>query len=128
MKVIDIQATLQAIDKLEIGEQTTKDDAGAAMKIVSAFNQCMVGLVSFSGQTPWERHPDDEFLQVLEGEVEITILGDDEIRTETLHAGSIFVIPHSLWHKQYSQQGVKLLFLTSQAGNEESDLEEPRIN
>jgi mannose-6-phosphate isomerase-like protein (cupin superfamily) len=126
MNVIDVQSVLKSVGKLEIAEQTTSDDASAAMKMLGNFNQCMMGLVCFSGLTPWERHNDDEFLHVLEGEVAVTILGDDKVNEVTLHAGSIFVVPGGLWHKQNSPEGVKLLFLTSQEGNEESGAEDPR--
>jgi quercetin dioxygenase-like cupin family protein len=126
MNVIDVQSVLKSVGKLEIAKQTTSDDASAAMKMLGNFNQCMMGLVCFSGLTPWERHNDDEFLHVLEGKVAVTILGDDKVNAVTLHAGSIFVVPGGLWHKQNSPEGVKLLFLTSQEGNEESGAEDPR--
>jgi quercetin dioxygenase-like cupin family protein len=105
-----LRSEIDAIGKLEIGSQTTSEDAGAAMKILGDFNQCMVGIVYFSGTTPWERHPDDELLQILEGEVVVTILGD-EVREILLSIGSVFVVPRGLWHKQHSDRGVKLLFM-----------------
>lgn len=128
MDAVDIQSALKAVTKLEIAEQTTSEDASAAMKILGNFNQCMVGLACFSGLTPWERHPDDELLYALEGEVNVTILGDGDRREVTLHPGSIFVVPRSLWHNQHSRVGVKLLFVTSLEGNEKSDAEDPRAN
>jgi hypothetical protein len=35
------------------------------MCIRDRFNRCMVGIVNFVGQTPWERHPDDERFRVI---------------------------------------------------------------
>jgi mannose-6-phosphate isomerase-like protein (cupin superfamily) len=125
MNVVDLQSTLESVGKLEIAEQTTVEDASAAMKMLGDFNQCMMGLVCFSGLTPWERHPDDELLQILEGEVDVTILTDTGKKEVTLQAGSIFVVPRDLWHKQHSSKGVKLLFITSQMGNEVSEAENP---
>jgi mannose-6-phosphate isomerase-like protein (cupin superfamily) len=126
MSAIDLSSALKSIRQLKISEQTTEADAGAAMQILNDFNQCMVGIVNFSGLTPWERHPDDEFLQVLDGEVEVTILDDGADRIISLSAGSIFVVPQHLWHKQNSVTGVKLLFITSKEGNETSTAKDPR--
>lgn len=128
MNAVNVQTAIASVGKLEIAEQTTSNDASAAMKILGNFNQCVIGLVCFSGLTPWERHPDDELLQILEGEVDVTILGNGEVSEVTLYTGSIFVIPRGLWHKQHSSEGVKLLFVTSQEGNQESRAEDPRIN
>jgi mannose-6-phosphate isomerase-like protein (cupin superfamily) len=125
MSVIDLKSVLTSINKLEISAQTTEVDASSAMKILDDFNQCMVGIVHFSGLTPWERHPDDEFIQVLDGEVEVTILEAGATRIVSLNAGSVFVVPQNLWHKQHSVTGVKLLFITSTTGNETSVATEP---
>ena len=126
-KPFDIRAALSSIGKLEISESTTAEEAGAAMKILASFNQCMVGLVSFSGLTPWERHPDDELLHILEGEVDVRLLlAEGGEQCFTLHADSVFIVPANLWHNQFSRNGTKLLFVTSQQGNEESTAEDPR--
>ena len=59
----------------------------------------------FSGQAPWERHPDgDELLHVLEGAVDLTVLTDDGPTELRLDAGSVFVCPKGLWHRQRAPQ------------------------
>lgn len=128
MKSFDIQTALKSLGTFEINEGTTGDEASAAMKIFGSFNKCMIGMVSFSGSTPWERHQDDELLQILEGEVDVIVLAEDEVRKVTLHSGSVFIVPRGLWHNQSSNQGVKLIFITSQEGNETSSAEDPRID
>ena len=127
MKSFDIQAALKSLGKLSVNEETTSDQASAAMKILGSFNQCMVGMASFSGLTPWERHQDDELLQIMEGEVDVTILAKDEVRKITLYKDSIFIVPRGLWHNQSSTQGVKLILITSEQGNETSE-KYPHIN
>ncbi|MEO0935196.1 MAG: hypothetical protein AAFY21_16055 [Cyanobacteria bacterium J06641_2] len=89
MKSFDIQAALKSLGKLEVYGETTSDEASAAMKILGNFNKCMVGMVNFSGLTPWERHQDDELLQIVEGEVDVTILAEDEVYKTTLRKDSI---------------------------------------
>jgi mannose-6-phosphate isomerase-like protein (cupin superfamily) len=126
--VIDISSALNEIDKLEITAETTSADAGAAMKMLGSFNRFAMGLVHFCGSTPWERHPDDELLHILSGSVHITMLDNDKTSEITLHAGSISIVPQGIWHKQHSPAGVKLLFLTSQSGNEHSEAVDPHAS
>lgn len=96
--------------------------------MLAEFNDCMVGLVSFSGDTPWERHPDDELLYILEGEVDVDILLDDGGKESlSLRAGGMCIVPRNLWHKQHAPAGTKLRFVTSAQGNEESTADDPRV-
>jgi mannose-6-phosphate isomerase-like protein (cupin superfamily) len=128
MNTLDISTALQSLGKLDITAQTTEEVAGAAMEMLGNFNQCVAGLVSFSGATPWERHPDDEFLYVQEGTVKVTLLAEEGVGEVSLNAGSVSIVPAGLWHRQFSQSGVKLLFITSREGNEHSAAEDPRTD
>jgi mannose-6-phosphate isomerase-like protein (cupin superfamily) len=129
MSVIDLKSALESVSKLEITAQTTTDDASAAMQMLGDFNQCAIGLACFSGWTPWERHPDDELLYILDGEVDLKVIGerDRSANKFTLSAGSIFIVSQHRWHRQHSGAGVKLLFVTSKQGNEHSE-EDPRFS
>ena len=61
----------------------------------------------YSGLTPWERHPDgDELLHTLEGEVEVTLLRDGGPTKTRVRAGSMFVVPRGLWHRQIARAAV----------------------
>jgi quercetin dioxygenase-like cupin family protein len=125
---VDLRDEAKATNTLVISDDTTPDQASAAMKIFGAFNQCMIGVVGFCGQTPWERHPDDELLQILEGQVEVEVLLlDGGAEAFSLRAGSVCTIPRDLWHRQLSVAGAKLLFVTSQHGNEDSKETDPRV-
>jgi quercetin dioxygenase-like cupin family protein len=84
-----------------------------------------VGVGRFSVQTPWERHPDDdELLHILEGEVQLTVLNDDGPIEATVRAGSIFVVPRALWHRQLARTTATVLFMTGQTNV--STAEDPR--
>jgi len=122
----DIQAALKNVPELRITEATTEADAMAAMRVITSFNQCMVGMVRFAGETPWERHPDDELLHVLQGEVDVTVLTDAAVVETTVRAGAIFIVPKGLWHRQKPRPTVALLFATSMEGNETSTADDPR--
>jgi len=127
LKAHDIQRELAGLSELKITPQMTEDDAMRSMRFVAPFNQCMLGVVRFSGQTPWERHPDgDELLQVLEGGVDVTLLTDDGPVHASLSAGSVFVVPRGLWHRQLARESTSLLFATPAERTENSWAEDPR--
>ena len=97
------------------------------MALLGPFNQCTLGVVRFSGQTPWERHPGgDELLHVVEGAVEVTVLTDDGPVHRTMTAGSIFVVPRGCWHRQRAPAGVVLMFATATEATDHSWEEDPR--
>lgn len=127
METHDLHAALRTLGALRIGEATTEAEAAASMRMLTSCNRCAIGLVRFSGQTPWERHLDDEFLHVLEGEVELTLLpASGAPLHSTLRAGSVCVVPKGRWHRQHAAATTALMFATSEEGNEASDAEDPR--
>jgi quercetin dioxygenase-like cupin family protein len=123
MKVINI-SEIKTLQQLNISEETNESDAEKSMRFLGNFNRCTCGMVSFVGETPWEFHPDDEYIQVIEGKVEVVICGSEDKNTISLDAGDIFIVPKEVWHRQFSEEGVKLLFITSSEGNQHS-LEHP---
>jgi hypothetical protein len=67
---------------------------------VASFNRCTIGVASFSRHPTWERHPDgDEVLQVLDGQLDLTLLTEDGPFETTLRAGSLFVPGVALQHR-----------------------------
>lgn len=76
MTAHDLRSLLATLPTLKITAETTPEEATAAPRMLGSLNRCVLGLVRFSGQAPWERHPDDELLHVLDGEVELTLLTD----------------------------------------------------
>ena len=123
----DIRAALSGIPELAISDSTTGEEAGAAFPRLGAFNKSGLYAGRFSGQSPWELHSSaDELLHVLEGEVEITTLTDVGPVRNTLRAGSIFVCPRGLWHRQYSAGGV-LEFSATPQPTQVSFADDPRL-
>lgn len=108
----DLRAECGALSELRIGAETTEADANAAMRALAQFNGCTLGVVRFSGETPWERHAEDELLHVLEGEVEVTILGDGLTVNGHARAGDVLVVPRGCWHRQHARVRTTLLFVT----------------
>ena len=128
MDAIDLHAVAGSLTEraIEAGRMT-RDEDPQSTSFLGPFNQCTLGLVRFSGQTPWERHPGgDELLHVLAGEVRATLIGERGRTHATLRAGSIFVVPRGVWHRQVASAGVTLLFATPTEETEHSCAEDPR--
>jgi quercetin dioxygenase-like cupin family protein len=122
----DVKAALGRIPELAISDQTTAEQAGAAFPQLGSLNQSGLYAGRFSGLSPWERHTSgDELLHVLEGEVEITTLTDAGPLRNTLRAGTVFVCPRGLWHRQYSATGV-LEFSATPQPTQVSFADDPR--
>ena len=123
MKALDLAAALAGVSAGTVG--TAEGDAAAFPRLAS-FNDGAVYVGRFAGETPWERHPGaDELLHVLEGATDITVLtAAGAIRTRVT-AGSAFVVPRGLWHRQLALPSVTLLTATPDA-SEVSFADDPR--
>ena len=106
--------TVDGLDEMEFHE-------------LSRFNQGTAGVFQCStGTSPWERHPDDdELLHVLEGETIVTVLTDGGPVETPVRAGSVFIVPKGLWHRQHIPEKLKEFFVTPGA-TEHSTAEDPR--
>jgi len=123
----DLRAALSGLPELAIAPSTTEEEAAAAVRPITALDQCTLGVMRYSGLTPWERHPDgDELLHPLEGEVDVTVLTDDGPAHVTVGAGSVFVCPRGLWHRQLPRPAVTMFFGTPTENEEVSWAEDPR--
>lgn len=68
---------------------------------------------TFCGDTPWERHHDDELLLILDGEATLVLLTDGDERPAHLSKGQFFVVPERTWHR-FETPGIRILGLTPQ--------------
>jgi mannose-6-phosphate isomerase-like protein (cupin superfamily) len=123
-----IRTLARELPELRIGPDTTEEEAFAAMRMLGSFNQCLLGMARFSGQTPWEWHPDDELLCLVEGEVEVTLLPAEggPATITVMAAGDILIVPRRTWHRQFPRPSAALVFVTSSEGNRHSETEDPR--
>src|SRR5215471_10791937 len=126
MTARNVRDALSGIPVLAISDKTTGEEAAAAFPQLGSLNGCGLYAGRFSGLSPWERHTSaDELLHVLEGELEITTLTDQGPVRNMLSAGTIFVCPRGLWHRQYSAHGV-LEFSATPQPTEVSFAQDPR--
>jgi PhnB protein len=124
----DLRAALREVPHLNITADTTGEDANAAVRNVAKIGNLTLGVMSYTGQTPWERHPDgDELLLALDGELDVTVLTDDGPVTRKLRAGEAFVCPQGLWHRQFAEKSVSMLYGTPIDTSEISVADDPRL-
>jgi mannose-6-phosphate isomerase-like protein (cupin superfamily) len=116
----------QALSALATGTVTTAQEDAAAFPRLASFNDGAIYVGRFAGQTPWERHPDaDELLYVLDGAVDITLLTERGPAQVSVAAGSAFVVPRGLWHRQWARPSVTLLAAVPD-NSEISEADDPR--
>jgi PhnB protein len=128
LKEHDLRAALREVPHLTITSDTTGEEADAAVRNVAKIGNLTLGVMSYTGLTPWERHPDgDELLLALDGEVEVTLLTDDGPVTRKLRAGEAFVCPQGLWHRQNAEKSVSMLYGTPIDTSEISMADDPRV-
>ncbi len=124
----DLRAALSEVPHLTITTDTTEDEANAAVCQVAKIGNLTLGVMSYSGLTPWERHPDgDELLLALDGELDVTVLTDEGPVTRKLRAGEAFVCPQGLWHRQNAAKSVSMLYGTPIETSEISMADDPRV-
>jgi PhnB protein len=124
----DLRAALREVPHLNITADTTGEDADASVRNVAKIGNLTLGVMSYTGLTPWERHPDgDELLLALDGELDLTVLTDDGPVTRKLRAGEAFVCPQGLWHRQFAEKSVSMLYGTPIDNGEFSDADDPRV-
>lgn len=113
MRAYDIATELRRLQTLQVTPATTEAEAATAVRPLGRLDKCLVGVTRFVGLSPWEYHPDaDELLYVVEGSVEVSVLTDGKPVIAVLATGSIFVVPHGMWHRQNATEPAALLFAT----------------
>ena len=126
MEAHDLGVALNRLSPLMITSAPPEADAQAAFTRLDTFNHGGLFIGRLVGQSPWERHlHGDELLHVLDGQVDITVLTEGEPVHATLRAGSVFIVPQGLWHRQLARAPVTLLTATP-TPTDHSDAADPR--
>ena len=121
MKIHDVAALLEQMPETPVTPTITHEDAMGCMRVLGTLNGYLVGLVHFSGETAWERHPGgDEMLLILDGETELTQLTPEGEIRQIARKGDAVQIPAGVWHSQRTRSPVKLMFFTLGEGSEAS--------
>jgi len=85
------------------------------------FHSCACGVASFKGRPPWERHDaGDEMIHVLSGWCRLTIRDAEGDTVREIRQGDLVVVPQGCWHNNDAPEGVTVLFMTPNEGNQHS--------
>ena len=123
MSKSDLNELWQGLEQLDLAQRPTYEQAMASAHQFPEFHGCQLMLARFRGQPPWEKHPGTELIVVLDGEVELTLLGEER-ETHTLGPGALFLMPPNTWHRSNAAEGVVVLVATP-PGGESSVAEDP---
>lgn len=103
---------LQAVMRRE--PDFTSPDGDASFWMLGGFGEGMAWVGRFRGTSPWERHAaGHEVLHQLEGEVDVTVVGDEGPETTRLQSGSVFIVPPDRWHRVSSTDEVVMWGVTA---------------
>jgi mannose-6-phosphate isomerase-like protein (cupin superfamily) len=92
-----------------------------------SFHECTGGVAAFKGQPPWEFHGGgDELLFILAGQSTLTVLEQGRPTVRTLLPGQLAIVPAGHWHSNRAPEGVTMLWITPDEGNQHS-WDEPRV-
>lgn len=118
MKAIPIQAVLDGILR---PHPFAPADAGLLPVAPFQPGPASVRLGHLDGEGPWQRHPEgDALLQVLDGEVDISLLAMIGLVREHLPAGSLYVVPRGLWYRLAAKAASLLAVLPEKGDSEHS--------
>lgn len=127
IKTANIEAELSKLTVLEgRTPDTTDEEMEGTFATLAPFDTGGVFTGSFQGDSPWERHTQgDEFVQILKGKAELTIMTDEGEQTLAVSAGMVTVVPKGLWHCFHAPDGVTVLTVTPHP-TDHSSAKDPR--
>ena len=101
-----------------VGDRTP---TSAAQQLEGAFAEIAHGdfgpitIGHYAGDSEWERHGQgDEYVAVIDGLTEMTMIVDGEDVTHTMTAGQFVIVPQGTWHRFHTPDGVKVMTITPQ--------------
>jgi mannose-6-phosphate isomerase-like protein (cupin superfamily) len=108
--------------------ETPEADRAGAFARLAPYRDSAINAAKFSGEGPWERHPNgDELVQVVDGSTILHIMTEDGPQSYTLGAGMLVIVPQGAWHRFHSPEGVSLVTATPKPTEHLTvDVEDPR--
>ena len=120
----DLRAALRGLPA--ITADTTQSEFAAACAALSPFERGHVTLLRLATASPWENHPGDELLYVADGKIDVVLLRPARRVRTRVNAGSIFVVPRGVWHRQIPRPIASVLSALPSAHGPISWNEDPR--
>jgi mannose-6-phosphate isomerase-like protein (cupin superfamily) len=128
LNIIDLEAEVARLATFRgMTPQTTSADRKGSAANLGPYRNGILFLSKWSGgKTHWETHPEDELVHILSGSVTLEIIEEDQPRSEVLGQGKMVVVPHSVWHRFHSADGLTAMSATVPGEHIELDVDDPR--
>ena len=116
LTIMDLDAELAKLRMLRgRTPETTPEEREGAFARLAPYRDSAINLAKFSGEGPWERHPNgDEIVHIVDGAVTFHIMTDDGPQSHALKAGMVVIVPQGAWHRCEAPNGVGLMTTTPQ--------------
>ena len=116
------------IDSLEFLPNRTpamaiEGGAERAFAEISKYRDGAIYVGHYSGNSEWERHPNEEIVMALEGTTRVILHIDGTEEAVGLEAHDVVVVPENTWHRFENSTNLKILTVTPQPT--EHSLEDP---
>ena len=95
LTIVDLDAELAKLRMLRgRTPETTPEEREGAFARLAPYRDSAINLAKFSGEGPWERHPNgDEIVHIVDGAVTFHIMTDDGPQSHALKAGMVVIVP-----------------------------------
>jgi mannose-6-phosphate isomerase-like protein (cupin superfamily) len=116
LTVLDLDAAFAGLKMLRgRTPETTEAERAGAFARVAPYRDSAINIGKFSGEGPWERHPNgDEIVQIVDGATTLHIMTDEGPQAHALKAGMVVIVPQGAWHRFEAPNGVSLMTTTPQ--------------
>ena len=116
LTIVDLDAELAKLRMLRgRTPETTPEEREGAFTRLAPYRDSAINLAKFSGEGPWERHPNgDEIVHIVDGAVTFHIMTDAGPQSHALKAGMVVIVPQGAWHRFEAPNGVSLMTTTPQ--------------
>ena len=112
---VDLGAAYDALTFLaDRSIDSTDDELAPAFAQLAETGMGVVFIGHYGGDSQWERHIGDEYVAVVDGSTEVTMIVDGADVTHTMTAGQFVIVPEGTWHRFHTPDAVKVMTITPQ--------------
>ncbi|MEM9200433.1 MAG: cupin domain-containing protein [Actinomycetota bacterium] len=98
----------------ERSHDSTPDELAGAFARLADTEMGAVFIGHYGGDSQWERHIGDEYVSVVAGSTEMTMIIDGADVTRTMTAGQFVIVPKGTWHRFHTPDEVKVMTISPQ--------------
>ena len=119
-KPISIDTAFESLRFLP--DRTPASDDERWFNTLSNYRDGGIFVAHYAGTSQWERHrAGDEIVMVVDGTTTLILFIDGEEFPNTMTANEFLVVPHGVWHRFETPDGVKVMSVTPQPTDHRTD-------